>query len=284
MIRVQALERARIDEWPLDQAGLPVRLRPGCRRKGYRRIGDIRGLGDREFLALRGVGLHTVRAWREYLEAADRLERGEMEYRNLPEVFGRFVPSPGLDVLVRCYGLLRRDAKISRRFYTLQEIGDEKGVTRERIRQMEEVAMERLRSCLVQACLDPVYVQFGDFLRARSRVALPEDVSEMDASGVCGEYSPPSVMLLLGDLRKNTWWHHRGYLTSLRPRQALSLEEQLVRHLREIGRPAGIGEMASRMNREPVCREAADPVRLLRVFLKWCPGVRISPDGLYHVR
>ncbi|MDZ4199241.1 MAG: sigma factor-like helix-turn-helix DNA-binding protein [Kiritimatiellia bacterium] len=284
MISVKAVSRANIDAWPLKEAGIPVRMLTGCSRLGYETIGKIRLLRDDRILSMRGVGVTTLQEWREYLDLIGRLERGDLQFGHIRDVFNRFLDEASRDVLIRRYGLLRQDGQLSKRYHTLQDIGDELNVTRERVRQVEECAQARLASRLVQSCLDTVYILFDAFLKKNSRVLESEDFAVWKDQEIWGGFAPACIMNLLGDVRPGAWCLYRGYLSSMLPSHLAAIEKSLLRILQAMGRPIRSRELSEQTADALARFEVADSSRLIEMILRHAPGVRRTSDGLFYSR
>ena len=69
-----------------------------------------------------------------------------------------------MKVVTARYGFELEEPKASRNCATLQEIGDAEHKTRERVRQVQETAMQKLRSRLATVCLEPFYIFFVEFI------------------------------------------------------------------------------------------------------------------------
>lgn len=281
MIEIRTITRRETDSWPIQEAGIPVRLQTSAVREGLQTLGDLRHRPDKDLLALRGIGERTLREWRAYLRSLTELERGKLRFQDLRDVFHFFLAEPEQEILVRRYGLLGGKDGSEPVLLTLQEIGAAAGLTRERVRQMEEAGLTRLSSRMAQACLEPVYRLFDALLHRLSQVVEPADFAVWRDQTIWGGLSPCGVTRLLNDLRPTPWTFHRGYWSSLTGPQLLALERGLVKILHALGRPTNTHRLAE-ATAEPLARfRPKDVQRLLDVILRHCPGVRRTPDGSF---
>jgi len=282
MIDVKAISRQEIDAWPLEEAGIPIRLLTAALREKYVRIADLRPLTNEKLLKIRGIGASTLREWRAYLRMAADFERGLLRFSDVREILNFFLEKPEMQVLIQRYGLLQEEDRIERSFLTLQQIGTAAGLTRERVRQMEESGLSHLSSRTAQACLDPVYSLLEALFTRLSHVAEPADFALWRKEAIWGGFSPHCVVQLLNDLRNSPWTRFRGYLSSLSRTQLETIETALVGILRALGRPVNSHQL-SEETAEALSRfQPANVHRLIEVILRHCPSVKRNPDGSFE--
>lgn len=200
MFKVEPISRTEFDQWPVEGSGLPVRVINGVRSAGIDTIGALRVKPDTELLALRSIGRISIRDVQRFFELADRIEQGKQVFLTVQEIFDLFLDAEEMAVLARRYGLMRSEPAASRNFMTLQEIGNELDLTRERIRQVEAVSLANLKSRMAQLCLQPFYVYVRAFLRSRSGLATCKDAMDLDEQSWLAGYHPCPILLLLHDI------------------------------------------------------------------------------------
>jgi hypothetical protein len=282
MIEVKTISRRQIDAWPLKEAGIPVRLLTATIRERLEKISDLRAISNEELLAFRGIGERTVKDWRGYLRTLADLERGKLRFPDLRALFNYFLSEPEREVLILRYGLLREDDGAGKSFLTLQEIGQAQGLTRERVRQMEESGLTRLSSRVAQACLESVYGLLDSLLKRLSHIVEPADFAVWRDQTIWGGYSPGSIALLLNDLRPAPWTAFRGYWSTLSKTQLQALEKGLVGILHALGRPANVHRLSEETAETLARFQPTDVQRMLDVILRYCPGVRRTPEGAFY--
>jgi DNA-directed RNA polymerase alpha subunit len=134
------------DNNPLEYLRLSVRATSGAKTLGITTIRDLAAVQDHEFLKLRNMGRKSIRE--VHLKMLQYFVCSEFdgdEGQPLPdtpktlldEMIGD-LPQIQRDVLTRRFGLWNRKPE------TLQDIGDTRGCTRERIRQIESKALATL--------------------------------------------------------------------------------------------------------------------------------------------
>ncbi len=209
MIRVPAIDRRAIDQWPIAGSGLSVRVTTCAARAGMKTVADLRAARAEDVLALRHFGVTSLRHLRRFLRQCDRIAAGQLVFRDANELAGELLNGPQWDVIRSRYGLLREELRASRDFYTLQEIGNRTNLTRERVRQVEALALKRLASRFAEACLGAWRAGGRAFLEARGGVADFASFAEWPGDGTAGGLNPCALMLLLADLRPDEWIQHR---------------------------------------------------------------------------
>jgi hypothetical protein len=199
-LKVSPITTHELDRWAVETCGLPARVVHYARAQGWSVVGDLRRMSGEEWAAQPGIGTVSAQAVQDFFSFCDQLVAGRVSFTGVREVFERFANEEERAVLLRRYGLLRADAGISRKFMTLQEIGNDLNLTRERVRQIEEGARHRLRGRLVQQCLVPFYDKALDLIQSRDGLLDAQDREEMRGQGWLSGYAPGPVLLLLHDL------------------------------------------------------------------------------------
>lgn len=134
------------DKSPIEYLRLSVRAASGAEALGITSVGDLAVVQDHQFLKLRNMGRKSIRdIHAKLLRYFVARESDGDEGKSLPdtpkalldEMIGD-LPQIQRDVLIRRFGLWNRKPEI------LQDIGDSRGCTRERIRQIESKALATL--------------------------------------------------------------------------------------------------------------------------------------------
>jgi len=214
MFKVEPISRERIDAWTIRESGLPTRVVNGSRLARIETIGQLRQKSSEELIALRAIGRISVRDIQRFFDLCKRIEDGTLVFLTIQEVFDLFMDREEMDILARRYGLMRTDLKVSRNFMTLQEIGNELQLTRERIRQVEKIALCNLRSRLASHCLQPFYLYLNAFINSRARVITCEDARDLADQSWLSDYDPCSILLLLHDLSPDRYTEYHGIFST----------------------------------------------------------------------
>jgi hypothetical protein len=216
MFTAPAIARQEIDRWPLEKAGLPARVVHSATAAGWKTVGNLRQRGPVEWASLHAVGRTSVAALQAYFQRCRDLQNGQLHFFNITEALDSVLEGESLDVLRARYGFLREDGRIDRRYMTLQEIGNQLHVTRERIRQVEHTAFERLRGHMAQASLAPFYDYICAFLRRHHGIADSAQIDQLNGQFWLDGYLAGPILLLLHDVNPTPYhWHNE--LFSLYP-------------------------------------------------------------------
>ena len=153
-----------IDAWPVDESGLPVRVVNSVLTAGVTTVGQLRAQSDQDLLALRSLGRISLGHIRSFFKLCGQIEQGKQSFNSIRELLPLFLDAPEMKVVTARYGFELEEPTASRNCATLQEIGDAEHKTRERVRQVQETAMQKLRSRLATVCLEPFYIFFAEFI------------------------------------------------------------------------------------------------------------------------
>lgn len=210
MFNVESISREVIQSWPVAGSGLPERVVNGARQAGIRTIGELRTRKSEELINLRSIGRISLRDIHHYFDMLNQIEHGKQFFLTIQEVFDEFLSGEELDILIRRYGLMREEGLPARNFMTLQEIGNGLNLTRERIRQIEFLAFDHLRSRIATACLQPFHRYIRAFIQSRQRVADANDLQDLAGQSWLANYHPGSLVLLLHDIGVAPYTEYRG--------------------------------------------------------------------------
>jgi len=210
MIKVKPIDVETIDSWPVPESGLPQRAVTACARAGIETVGLLRKKTRRGSSGIKGMGSESVRIINQFLGTCSRIISGRKTFRNLRAIFNFLLPPTYYEILALRYNLHGGKSGPM----TLDAISRQRGVTRERIRQLEKRAISGLSSRLAQACLSGSYDLWESFIRNTNGL-LPET----EARGIKGVpslegYDPYGLLLLLCHCGKRIT-HHNGFFTTL---------------------------------------------------------------------
>ncbi len=199
-MKVKAIPFEAAEKWKVDDAGLPPRVVNCARKKGVKTFGALNKLSHEELLSIRALGRSSLAAIREFVKQVRRLSKGELEFGDVADVLKKFLGPFELEVLTDRYGLKREEPEAGRNYYKLQQIANRHNLTRERVRQVEEKALDTLRSRMVSACLQP----FAEFvereIKERGGIVAFSDLSDLNPSELTRELNPGPLAFLFCDL------------------------------------------------------------------------------------
>lgn len=263
MFKVKPLARERIDAWTVRESGLPTRVVNGARLGHIETVGQLRARSSEELIGLRAIGRISIRDIEQFFALCGRMEAGTLVFITIQEVFDLFLDSEEMDILARRYGLLRTDHQGSRNFMTLQEIGNEMQLTRERIRQVENIAMANLKSRLAACCLQPFYLYLSAFINSRGRVISCEDARDLEEQSWLSGYNPCSILLLLHDLNPGQYAEYHGVFSTFPIEELRRVESRALNHLERQAGPTKAPDVVHALDTTTAPWSAAALGRLL---------------------
>ncbi len=231
------LPRSEWMAWPINEAGLPIRAVHCAERLGIRTLGAWFERSMNDDAMIRGLGSVTRADLRDFFQLIEQLEQGRQYFLTLDAVLDRFIEKAEKRVLLRRYGWLRTDDDLSRKFMSLQEIGNETLVTRERTRQVLEQALHRLRQRMALHCLTPFYRYVARFIDSRDRLADMDQLRDLDGQAWLSGYHAASVCLLLSDLTGAHWVEHRQTFSTWPKTELEAVEALALARLRALDEP-----------------------------------------------
>jgi len=238
------LERDHIDSWRVAESGLSERVLNCAEREGVKTIGELRRVGRDELLNWRHFGVGSLKEVEAFFDYCGDLESGRSKFTDIPDVLAAFLSSDELLVLVKRYGLERRESEVSRNYYTLQEIANRRNLTRERVRQIESIALARLATRLLVAQLAPFRDQVFAAIESAGGLMACETLCRWRTS-IFRSYSPCATTLLLSDLPESKFRYERGVFASRSSEEMDMLYLQLLEALEEASAPLAIDELAA---------------------------------------
>lgn len=285
MISVPVVSRTETDGWNVEDSGLPARVVHCCAAAGVRTVGELRTWTDEQLLSLRCFGTRSLRATRSFFRCLKQLEKGTLAFEDLSRIFLFLLLPEQWQILNRRFGLHRDATQASSNFYTLQELANERGVTRERVRQTQEDGLQRLRSRLAVACLTPVIESLRAYLAEAGGVRPETDfVRWPGRDDMAGAMNSVAAPLLIAEALPDRISHRHGCFTTA---PAGLLDDLMAAAGVAIASADGVltlGEVAA-LVRDPLNRAfALDPERALAAILAHMPSVAATNDERYAAR
>jgi len=279
-MKVKAIPFSTIEKWKVEQAGLPPRVVNCARKKGIRSFGALHKRSDEELLSIRALGRSSVSVIRDFTQRAHCLAAGELAFDDVADVFMEFLRPFEWEVLSDRYGLQRTEAEAYRNFYKLQEIANRRSLTRERVRQVEENALEVLRSRMVSASLQPFVDFVVDEIKRRGGIVAFSDLSNLNPSELTKVLNPCPLALLFCDLAPDRL-HEDGACISVLDGEVLkNLRQELLDALTRKTAPCNTQELAAEMHeRLPFSRGVS--VDAIRRMLETDPRVLTLANHTY---
>lgn len=280
MLHVAPVGRETIDAWPVDGSGLPVRVVNSVQTAGVTTVGQLRAQSDQNLLSLRSLGRISLTHIRSFFKLCAQIEQGRQSFNSIRELIPLFLDGPELKVMAARYGLDAQDLSAPRNCATLQEIGDAEHKTRERVRQIQETSMQKLRSRVARVCLEPFYVFFADLLNERGSSATCADLSALKNEPAAGGYNLCGVLLLLSDLQPERIVFYNDFFSTVSETAIRTAESQAISLLNRSAKPVPMDEVLESAGL--TAPEDDDRKRrLLTCILDHCALIAATADGRY---
>ncbi len=230
MVSLPPIKRSQIDQWPVSASGLSPRAANCLTRARIRTIGELRKIPSADLLNIRSLGKVSLRDIRSFLNKTKDLEQGINPLPPIRTLIQQFVDRGDRAVLEQRFGLIgsRISPEIER--MSLQAIGEQCSRTRERIRQCEQCAMDRLRTRLACHLLRPYADKMVTTIDSRDKILSAEEALILSGDPDFQDYHPGGLLLLFSALFPDITYHNE-YFTTISPNTLLSLEEEMLNAL-----------------------------------------------------
>jgi hypothetical protein len=280
MLHVTSVGRDTIDAWPVSGSGLPVRVVNSVLTANVATVGQLRAQSDQDLLALRSLGRISLGHIRSFFKLCGQIEQGKQSFNSIRELLPLFLDGPEMKVVTARYGLELEELAAAKTCATLQEIGDAEHKTRERVRQIQETAMLKLRSRLAAVCLEPFYIYFSGLLEARGTSVTCADVATLKNESPAGGYNICGVLKLLSDLHPERITFYSDFFSTLGEQTIRTIESHAIELLNRAAKPVLLDEI---LNSTPMPSPAHEDQKnqLLSCILEHCALVAATLDGRY---
>jgi len=282
-LRVQSISRETIDAWPLKGSGLPVRIVNTGTSANIKTVGELRDWPASKLLKLRSLGRVTIKQIQSFYEICDQMEKGVLYFNHIKEVFSLFLDHDELMVLTYRYGLDLEGTDTSRKNMTLQEIGSQTNRTRERVRQIEEIARQKLKSRLAARCLQPFCDLYRQVIESLGKatycmeIHTRIDVTALDHLNVC------AALLLLCDLYPEVLTCRNGAFSTLSTQQLEQIEQAAISCLKTAKEPMTLEEISKAIAHGITDAQGTSLHKILMVVLDHTEGVAATTTHQYFL-
>ncbi len=207
------LTRAETNSWPIEQAGLPPRVRHMARKHGLSTLGELRRMKAEETLNWRSVGIGSLRAMDVFWKQIRQLEAGTTRFATVREWLDAFLEPKAVDVLARRYGAYPLINPRARARETLVTIGNDLNITRERVRQLQHGSLAILRQELPRAYAAPFLQAIVQRLKEAGGVLTMDDLAQLPPDPLWSGLRLEGLWRLLLDVNPGPVAWSRGLLT-----------------------------------------------------------------------
>jgi len=280
MLHVTPVGREIIDAWMVDGSGLPVRVLNSVLTTGATTVGQLRAQSDHDLLALRSLGRISLGHIRSFFKLCGQVEQGKQSFNSIREFLPIFLDGPEVRVVTARYGLELEELSADRNRATLQKIGDTEHKTRERVRQIQETAVQKLSSRLATVCLEPFYMFFSKLLELRGKSATRADVATLKNESAAGGYNICGVLMLLSDLHPERITFYNDFFSTLGEQTIQTMESQAIELLNRSAKPVLMDEIL-KATAMPSPSDEDQKKKLLSCILEHCTLVATTLDHRY---
>ena len=279
MTATPRLSRQAVDGWPVAASGLPHRACNSLARAHVRTIGELRRLSDRDLIDLRSLGRMSLERIHEFFDMTARIEKSRVTIRSLRDLLRRFLDPPMLFVIEHRYGL-----PISEKGepMTLQGIGDLIGRTRERIRQVEEAAWERMRTRLCMVFAQEFADDLAQWLRQRGGLVDHAATEQLRRTESFAGYHPMSAVRLLAEWTGSVSCRS-SYVSALPGKELARVEKAILRALDAPAPPRRPETLAQGLPGNLVTAPGVDLLKAVTVILHGHPDISGTLDGRFFL-
>jgi hypothetical protein len=269
------------DAWPVAGSGLPARIVNRCAEAGIATVGQLRAATAVRQRAVPGISAGSAAHLLAFLEKCRCAAASLPPTGDLDAILASMLRPVEREVLDRRYGLTREAGDVPLPRATLQALGATRGLTRERIRQIERRALLALGSRLGQAFLAPISSAFARLLASLGGVAVEPEVAAVPVAGI-GGHPPAAVLRLLADCGGPVL-RHRGFFTALPAGPLREIERRALLSLGAAAAPVPLDSLARDLAPllPPDARRDDSARRILACILDHLPGICGTEDGAY---
>lgn len=193
------LARETIDDWSVSEAGLTTRVVHCLQQDGITTIRQLRDQRDGHLLSLPNFGPISLENVHWFFRWTQRLQSGDGDIPNFHALMREFLDPQQVFVIEHRYGLTDPLFRPHMKRCTLREIGEQRKVTRERMRQVEESALAALRSRLVRTVADHQEIYWINRIALQGGLVTFTELSEWVGDSRLGGYQPWGILFLLSE-------------------------------------------------------------------------------------
>jgi hypothetical protein len=283
MLVAPSIQRAEIDAWPIKDSGLPARVVNSVSPSHIQIIGELRNLSDSELMQFRSLGRISLRHIHQFFDLCHNIEQGRQCFNNLDEILKLFLDDEEYKVLTARYGFTSARTLITRSTVTLQEIGNAEHKTRERIRQIQDVALNKLSNKLPTICLRPFFNFAHSVLGSNGQVITAEELLPYRSDPLLSTHNPCGVFLLLCDLPESGLFTYNDFFSSIPVSTLSMMEEAALKYLHSQSCPVSSEELVQHLPPLPDIQGEEQAKRILGVLLDHYPSVGSIIDNRFFL-
>ncbi len=273
MITLSRLKRSEIDAWEIMRSGLPLRARNSLAKAGIATIGELRVCSDDRLLRMQAFGTKSLADVKRFFRLSAQLEANEIHYLNLEDFLKRTLSSSVREAIEHRYGLRTTWTDPRGPRTTLQSLGNKRHLTRERIRQLQELGDHELRCMQGQLLLAKIAEHFAARINMHKGVADLATLARWH-SPMTGSYTVLGTLWLLKDFNDRIHARH-GFFTTASTDQLIRVESSVLDYLRNSDPPVESDRILAAL---PV-----EERNLGRAFLAYHPEIGVMKREEYFL-
>jgi Bacterial RNA polymerase, alpha chain C terminal domain/Sigma-70, region 4 len=275
------LARETVDDWSVSEAGLSTRVVHCLQQDGITTIRQLRDQSDGHLLSLPNFGPISLQNVHWFFRWIQRLQSGDGDMPDFRALMREFLDPQQVFVIEHRFGLTDPLFRPHMKRCTLQEIGERRKVTRERMRQIEESALIALRSRLVRTVAAHQEIYWANRISSRGGLVAFTELSEWVGDSRLGGYQPWGVLLLLSEALDGIACRH-DYFTFVPNRVLDQVEERVLHLLRNTREPLALEKILAQVS-DVLGSVTAEPEQLLAMLLDHHPQINGTLERNYFL-
>lgn len=281
MLSIPTLSRQIIDSWPLAESGLPVRVVNSLAPEGVLTVGELRALPNDRLLSIRSLGRISIGHIHSFFLLCENLEKGKQAFADFLSVSAFLFDTDEWDVIQARYGLRSDDVVLKSHYTTLQKIGVAGHKTRERIRQIQEIALLKLKSRLATACLQPFFMDAVTFIRSHACIITGEDVTNLRGVAWLAGCNPAGTLVLFSELPASGFQYYNHCLSTLSIAALTAIEHEAVHIVEDRAAPMPLKEIVNILTPPPGLAGERQILNVVRCLLDHNKTIAATLEGDY---
>lgn len=256
------IERRFIDGWDVETSGLPARVVNCCKREACNTVGDLRSMNHSDLMNWRSLGANSIKAIEVFFGLCESLEKGGAHPGSFESLLEMFLNEAELNVLIARYGLDLRQVAPKRHINTLQHIADDRSLTRERVRQIQDLAMNKLSSRIATCFLLPFTSQVRRIIEDHAGIMSYETAAEIGIDCLKG-LNNCAALLLMSDINGAGFVYHNGFFSTWKSADIDFFAKDTVSKLENFDRPVRAEDISSKYGLNEVMNAVRGNTNLL---------------------
>jgi hypothetical protein len=269
-----------IRQWSVDDLGLSARLTRRLHTRGIRTVVELQRAAQRD-ARHRPLPPRVAKTVSGALQLCAELDATPPPPCSLDRVMTLLLSARTEEVITLRHALRASEQRTPPGPMSLEEIGRQFEMSRERIRQLEVEALTALASPLAQECLSPLREEYRRFLEQRGGSVAGTEIETGFRSALLGRHAAGPVLRFFSDL--SDWSTVRPGMHSLLPPELLdTLHGEACEALGAVAGPCPLEPLVARL-RLPAGLAVGAATRAIRLMLELSRDVSATDDGRFFM-